>query len=355
MRYIGNKENIIEKIHSILVSKNVIGETFFDFFAGTTSVGKYFKNLGFRIFSSDVMYMSYCLQKAYIENNEEPRFEKLLQNLCCGAEKNIFSNPLDFVLDYLDRIPQIQGFIYKNYTPSGSSTLAQPRMYFSDENGQQIDAIRQQIENWKNENLVSDKEYFILISCLLESVSFYANVAGVYAAFYKKWDPRAVKKIKLRPIAFFDNKKENVVFNEDSVNLCEKIEVDILYLDPPYNARQYLPNYHILETIAKYDNPHIHGVTGLRDYENKKSRFCNAKTALEDLEKIAKTARFKYLVLSYNSEGIMKQEDIIQTLGKYGKVEFEQFEYTRFKSNNNGLSKTKKNVFEQVYILKKEV
>lgn len=354
MRYIGNKENIIEKIYSILVSKNITGESFFDFFAGTTSVGKYFKKFGYKIFSSDLMYMSYCLQKAYIENNDEPKFEKLLQILNFESEKNLLSNPLDLVLEYLDKIPQVQGFIYQNYTPSGSCNLTQPRMYFSDENGQQIDAIRQKIEEWKSNNLISENEYFILISCLLESVSFYANIAGVYGAFYKKWDPRALKKLELRQITFFDNKKKNKVFNKNSLDLLNEVEADIFYLDPPYNARQYLPNYHILETIAKYDNPQIHGVTGIRDYENKKSRFCNSKTALEDLEKIAKNGKYKYLVLSYNSEGIMNQSDIIKALEKYGKVEFEQFEYTRFKSNNNGLSKTKKHVFEQVYILKKE-
>ena len=92
----------------------------------------------------------------------------------------------------------------------------------------------------------------------------------------------------------------------------------------------------------------------MRDYENQKSRFCNASTALEDLNKIAKLATCKFLVMSYNSEGIMPSEKIIATLEKYGVVKLEQFEYARFKSNNNELSKTKKTVFEQLYILKKE-
>jgi len=133
----------------------------------------------------------------------------------------------------------------------------------------------------------------------------------------------------------------------------DKIDVDILYMDPPYNERQYAPNYHILETVAKYDNPEISGVTGIRDYKTQKSRFCNSKTALEDLDTVAKIAKFKYLVLSYNSEGIMPQEKIIETLEKYGKVSLEQFEYARFKSNNNGLAKSRKTVFEQLYILEK--
>jgi adenine-specific DNA-methyltransferase len=109
----------------------------------------------------------------------------------------------------------------------------------------------------------------------------------------------------------------------------------------------------LLETIAKYDNPPIKGVTGMREYEDKKSTFCNAKTALRDLELVAKTAKYNFLVMSYNSEGIMSQEDIINMMSKYGSVKLEQFQYARFKSNNNGLAKTKKHIYEQLYILTK--
>ena len=138
------------------------------------------------------------------------------------------------------------------------------------------------------------------------------------------------------------------------MDLLNRINVDILYLDPPYNARQYLPNYHVLETIAKYDNPTIKGVTGMREYCCEKSSFCNSKTALRDLETIARESQYRYLVLSYNSEGIMPQESIISVLSKYGKVKLEQFQYARYKSNNNGLSNSKRSVFEQLYILFRE-
>lgn len=354
MRYIGNKENIIDQIHRILQGLDVKGESFFDFFSGTTSVARYFKKLGYHVSSCDVMYFSYCLQKAYIENNTEPLFEGLESLLPKEIEGHLFfTSPLERVLSYLNTIPTIEGFIYKNYTPDGTSELDRPRMYFSSDNGKKIDAIRQQIEEWRIKELLTENEYFILIACLIETISFYANISGVYAAFQKKWDPRAVKPLVLRPIELIDNGKNNTVYHRNSLEIAPQIDVDILYLDPPYNARQYLPNYHLVETIAKYDSPSIKGVTGLRDYEGTKSSFCNAKTALRDLEYVAKNATFKYLVLSYNSEGIMTQDDIFKILSKYGEVYLEEFEYLRFKSNNNGLSKTKKHIFEQVYILKK--
>ena len=353
MRYIGNKENILEKIFTLLNAHGVHGKSFFDLFSGTTSVAKYFKKKGYEVHCSDLMYMSYCLQKAYIENGEEPNFTKLISSLNLRNDKVLFATPLEIVLEYLNHIPDVKGFIFENYTPAGTQYMERPRMYFSDENGLRIDAIRIQIENWRKLLLITESEYYILLACLIETVSLYANVAGVYAAFYKKWDPRAVKRLYMRPIEIIPNTKTHHVYCGNSLDLVCSINVDILYLDPPYNERQYLPNYHLVETIAAYDSPNIRGVTGMREYGNKKSSFCNPQTALRDLEYIVANAKFKYLVLSYNSEGIMHQEQIISMFSKYGNVVLEEFEYLRFKSNNNGLAKTKKHINEQLYILTK--
>lgn len=352
MRFIGNKEKIIDKIYQILQERDINGNSFFDVFSGTANVGKFFKNLGFQVFSSDILYFSYVLQRAYITNNKEPKFGKLLSTLNLTFEKK--ERPLELIVNYLNNISPCKGFIYNNYAPTGTAKLNQPRMYFSDENGKIIDAIRIKIEKWKSDNLINQDEYFILLACLIETVPFYSNITGVYGAFQKKWDARALKKLKLRTIELVFNKKENHSFNKNSLSLMDEIKADIFYLDPPYNQRQYAPNYHILETIAKYDSPEIKGITGLRNYDNQKSNFCNSKKGIEELSEIAKKAKCKTLVLSYNSEGIIKKEDIIKTLEKYGQVELVEFEYLRFKSNNNGKSKYKKHVQEQVYILNKE-
>jgi len=350
MRYIGNKENIIQKIQSLLQLHKVKGDSIFDFFAGTTNVGQFYKRKGYRVCSSDMMYFSYCLQKAYIENNAEPVFPLLFKEIKVDSTV-LFSSPLERVVEYLNGLEGSEGFIFKHYTPQGTQELKQPRMYFSSENGRKIDSIRQKIQEWKENALIQDMEYFCLLACLIESVSFYANVAGVYAAFQKKWDPRALKPFSLRTIPIISSEKECKAYFGNSLDLLDKIKTDILYLDPPYNERQYAPNYHLLETIARYDNPQIRGVTGMRDYNSQKSSFCSTVGALRDLEAIAQRGEYKYLVMSYNSEGIMHKDDIMQTLAKYGSVAFEQFEYTRFKSNSNGLSATKKNIFEQLYIL----
>ncbi|TAG04518.1 MAG: DNA methyltransferase [Cytophagia bacterium] len=352
MRFIGNKENLVEKIYQILQSKGILGNSFFDFFAGTSNVGQFFKKKGYQVFSSDLLYFSFILQKSYIENNEVPNFEKLLSKIEIKTH-SLFASSLMQVIDYLNTIPLKEGFIFQNYTPEGTKNLDIPRMYFSNENGRIIDTIRQQIEEWKTENLLTENEYYILLACLIETAPFYANISGVYAAFQKIWDARAVKKLTLRPIETIINNKENKAFNQNSVNLISEIQTDILYLDPPYNQRQYAPNYHLLETIAKHDNPIIKGVSGMRNYENQKSQFCNAETGLKELWNIAKNADYKYLVLSYNSEGIMPQMKIEETLSLFGDLDLVEFDYLDFKSNSNGESKTKKFIKEQLYILKK--
>lgn len=231
MRYIGNKENILDKIYSILTENGVEGDSFFDFFSGTTSVARYYKKLGYRVFSSDFLYLSFCLQKAYIENNREPLFERLLPTLLSVRCASFFASPLEQVVAYLNTISPVKGFIYKNYTPEGTAALDRPRMYFSSENGKVIDAIRIQIEKWKIEDLITDREYYILLACLIETVSFYANVAGVYAAFQKKWDPRAVKPLTLRPIEIIENDRDNKVYNANSLDLVldvdEKVAITI--------------------------------------------------------------------------------------------------------------------------------
>lgn len=352
MRFIGNKENIIDKIYQIIEQEGVSGNSFFDFFSGTSNVAQYFKRKGYSIFSSDLMYFSYVLQKAYIENTTQPFFDHLVELIQVPPGVLFYSN-FDLIIKYLNNLAPIKGFVYSNYTPEGTASLELPRMYFSPYNGGKIDAIRTEIEKWKEKSLVSDNEYFILLACLIETVPFYANISGVYAAFQKKWDPRAVKALELRAINIIEGTQHYASYNKDSTHLLDNIRADIFYLDPPYNQRQYAPNYHILETIAKYDNPNIYGVAGLREYSEQKSKFCNKKTAIEELEKIAKHGKYKFLILSYNSEGVMPSEEIRCTLSRYGTLIFKEFEYPRYKSNNNGESSSKKYIHEHLYILKR--
>jgi adenine-specific DNA-methyltransferase len=359
MRFIGCKSNLIPFIESFIKEKNIRGEIFCDLFAGTSSVGKKFKELGYKIVSNDLLYFSYVLQKVYLELNEYPEFNKLLNKLNIDpAEISLFtsdSQNAKAALNYLNKLKGIEGFIYKNYSDEGTANSQYQRLYFTGNNAKKIDVIRQTIEEWKNQNLITDKEYYFLLCTLIEAVPFISNISGTYSAFLKTWDKRSFKKLTLKLPFIIKSKKNHKVFNEDGIDVITKIDaIDILYLDPPYNERQYAPNYHILETIAKWDNPVIKGKTGMRDYQEQKSAFCNAILGIKALESILMHGKFKHLILSYNDEGIMSEKKIINLFKKYGKVEVIEQNYQRYKSNSNGNKKNLLNDYngaEWVYFL----
>ena len=355
MRFIGCKENLLDFIELFIKGNEIHGEVFCDLFSGTASVGKHFKKLGYKIISTDILYFSYVLQKVYIEQNKYPEFNDLIKYLWIKPlQTDMFGTKeinAKSVINYLNNIETKEGYIYKNYSPEGTQGQEYIRKYFTGENAKRIDAIREKIEEWKQHNLINEEEYYYLLCSLIEAVPFVSNISGTYGAFLKEWDKRAFKKLSLEAPVIIESKISHSVFCEDGINVLDKIgKVDILYLDPPYNERQYAPNYHILETIAKWDNPIIKGVTGLREYENQKSDFCNVATSLKAMEEIIAKKNYKHLILSYNNEGIMPEKDIVDLFSRFGKTKIIEQNYQRYKSNSNG--ELKDNVKEKLYYMK---
>lgn len=299
-----------------------------DIFAGTGIVGRTFKTSVKKVISNDIEYYSYVLNKNYIENH------KPLEN----------KNEL---IEELNSMPLINdGFIYKHYCLGGNGK----RQYFSDENGKRIDTMRTAIENWKENGRISDNLYYFLLCSLLECADKVANTASVYGAYLKNLKKTAQKKLVLVPADYELNENEHQVFNKDANELIKEIEGDILYLDPPYNARQYGANYHMLNTIAEYKPFVPSGKTGLRQYS--RSKYCSASFVKDEFDSLLKNAKFKYIFLSYNNEGLMSVEDIKAIMSKYGKYDLAQTYYQRFKADSNRLNKANSTV-EYLHILEK--
>ena len=310
MNYIGSKQKLssfIQTTVNSIVGEDLSQKTFCDLFAGTGIVGRTFKPNVKKVISNDLEYYSYVLNKNYIENHETLDFHSNIEEL----------NNLD----------GIEGFIFNEYSENG----AKERLYFSEYNGKKIDAIRQQIELWKKEKIINSKTYYFLLASLLESADKVANTASVYGAYLKKIKKSAQKNLVLEPAIFSINDNEHEVFNEDSNLLIKKIEGDILYLDPPYNARQYGSNYHLLNTIAKYDIFLPKGKTGLRDYN--RSDYCSKTNVRKSFEELVKNANFNYTFLSYNNEGLMSEDEIRTIMSKYGKYDLVTTNYQRFKAD----------------------
>ena len=335
MNYIGSKLSLLEFLEESI--NKVVGknrDTFCDLFAGTGIVGRYFKIKGYKIIANDIQYYSYVLNRHYIGNHKELSFSKLVKELS-ELENIEIKNRKKFVCEFLSNLKGVKGFIYKNYCFGGTKDKEESRQYFSDENGMRCDTIRQKIENWKARNLISDDEYYFLITSLVESNDKYANTASVYGAFLKKLKKTAQNSLILKPAELIINDQDHEVFNEDINEVAEKVKGDILYLDPPYNQRQYATNYHMLETIAKYDNPKIHGKTGLRDYQNQKSLYCSKSQVKKAFKDLILKAKARYIFLSYNNEGLMTLDDIKEIMGLRGKYGHFTKEYNRFKADKS--------------------
>ncbi len=154
MRFIGCKQNILPFIESFIKDKDLKGNVFCDLFAGTASVGKKFKQLGYKIIANDLLYFSYVLQKVYLESNQFPKFEKLIKYLGIElSETTLFtqdSGNAQAIIKYLNNLKGIKRFIYKNYSDEGTKNSKYQRKYFTSDNAKKIDVIRETIEQWKN-------------------------------------------------------------------------------------------------------------------------------------------------------------------------------------------------------------
>ena len=192
--------------------------------------------------------------------------------------------------------------------------------------------------------------YYFLLASLLESADKVANTASVYGAYLKNLKKSAKKQMILESADFELNDNEHEVFKSDANELITRISGDILYLDPPYNTRQYGANYHILNTIAEYKPFVPKGKTGLREYT--RSKYCSVSSVKEEFENLIKNANFKYIFLSYNNEGLMSVEDVRRIMRKYGRYDLAQTDYQRFKADSNRFNKAKSTV-EYLHILEK--
>ena len=312
MNYIGSKHKLSDFIKlnvTSVVPGDLKGRIFCDLFAGTGSVGKNFKTSVKTVISNDVEYYSYILLQNYIGNHKKLEFEPWVYKL--------------------NALEGMRGFISENYSERGKAG----RLYFSTENGKIIDAARTQIQKWKDSAHINNDLYYFLLASLIESADKVANTASVYGAYLKKIKPSAAKKLVIAPAIFEITSQEHRVFNRDANELVKEIKGDILYLDPPYNNRQYGANYHLLNTIAKYDTFVPRGKTGLREYY--RSDYCRNGEVKNSFEELVKNANFKYIFLSYNNEGLMPAAEIREILEKYGKYDLATTNYQRFKADTD--------------------
>lgn len=317
MRYLGSKETLTDSIKVLLQNHNLLQENlvFFDAFCGMGSVADSLKPIYNHIIINDSLNCSTVFTRGRLYANR------------CTFEKLGF-NPFTF---FNENNNTLSGFIYQNYSLGGSE-----RMYFSENNAGRIDYFRMQIEEWKKHDRISEEEYIYLLACLLESVSDVSNTAGVYGAFLKHWDKRALKPIVFSKIDSNDGLCDTIESQNDKIeNIVSEINCDILYLDPPYTQNQYGTQYHLLETLILNDNPAISKVTGSRPTAPMRSNWSKMYHAHILFEKVVAETKASHIVLSYNNDGFMSKDYIEKTLKRFGIEETYDCVTIDYKKYNN--------------------
>ena len=336
IRYLGCKQKLLEHIEkSVQKCREKINRdrcVLFDAFSGTGTVSSHFSKNDYDIIACDILSAASILTKCKVGiSRHDVKFVELV-----SPEK---LNRIEEVLSILNNLPGEEGYITKTYTPAACN-----RMYFTANNGKKIDAIREKIQSWFSEHKITQDENDFLLGCLLVAVSLISNTAGTYGAFNKKWDQRAEKSLTLTN-CFVLGEKKHTVLNGDINSYIGSHECDILYIDPPYNERQYGNYYHLLETIVRNDKPIVKGVTGVRNCSDVKSEFCISKRVESALGELLKSSNAKYIIMSYNNEGLLSKEKILELMKKYGDVQCEEIAHERYNRVKDEGSKVVEYIF----------
>ena len=311
MRYIGSKLKLIDFIKGVVkkyCGEDISDKVFCDLFAGTGIVGRSFSPLVKRVIANDLEYYSYIANKVALEGYSKKTVERILAKFA-----KIEGNP---------NLPFAQA-----YSDGGSKG----RMFYTAENGSKIAAVRDYLDFVKD--ILDEKDFNAALLSIIDGSDAVANTTSVYGAFLKSFRPSALSPIVFKLPATIENEQqENIVYQENANDLIKSISGDILYLDPPYNTRQYSSNYHILNYLAKNIAPETESVAGVT--EHNKSKYSSKSNAASELDDLIKNANFEWIFLSYNNEGTIQLEEIERILSKYGEYHVECKEHQRFKADS---------------------
>ena len=166
-------------------------------------------------------------------------------------------------------------------------------------------------------------------------LSLKLSITGTYGAYLKHWDKRALKDLLLQPLEVINNNASNKAFNEDANELVKKIKANIVYIDTPYNNRQYASNYHVLENIARNTKPVLNGKTRIFNWASLKSNYSVKNKAFIAFDELLNNIEATHIIVSYNTEGIIPESDLIELLKKHSinnKIDIKRISYRKYKS-----------------------
>jgi adenine-specific DNA-methyltransferase len=331
-KYIGSKYHLLEFISGVVAARAPEARSLGDLFCGSGVVASHFASRGMAVTAADTLYHNYLATRCFLG----------------GRPGEVDWRKVIALLEWCNDLDPMEGYCFHAYGGS----------YFTLENAGRIDAVREAIAEWKAAGRLTAQEEAVLLTSLLYAADKVANTCGQYDAFLKhlghtpysdagvhRVDAMVYKPLRLglpQPVDGAPGSARTLC--GDAVELAAQVEVDVLYLDPPYNNRQYVDNYHVLENIARWEKPELFGKTRKFERAPLKSGFSMKRTAARALERLVGRARAGHILLSYNNEGIVPDEAIAAALAQRGPVEVFTCSYAIF---GNGAGRSVRRPIEE--------
>ncbi|MDR0426371.1 MAG: Dam family site-specific DNA-(adenine-N6)-methyltransferase [Clostridiales bacterium] len=322
-RYLGNKYKLLDFVKAVVESECSDINTVADIFAGTGAVASAF--LDKKIISNDTLYFNYLCHIAWF-SPEQYSFDKIL---------NMIEN-------YNALTVTIDNYVSEHFADT----------YFSLSDCRKIGYIREDIENEYKAGNLNFRERAILLTSLIYAMDKIANTCGHYDAFRQNAEFERTLELSM-PLASADNNENNQCFNEDANDLVKRVEADLVYIDPPYNSRQYCDAYHFLENIARWEKPEVHGMARKMDRTSLKSDYCTSAAPIA-FERLIRDIRAKYILVSYNnmaekgnarSNARIGDEDIMRILSAKGRVRVFSKSYKAFSAGKSDIKENEERLF----------
>jgi adenine-specific DNA-methyltransferase len=348
--YIGNKRKLLKLIEQAIQRTSAKDGTFLDLFAGSGVVSRMAKLLGYRVLANDWEPYAQAINRCYIACNHPPQFAAL-----GGYEEAI---------DHLNRLPGKVGWVTEHLCPRDDANydIRTDRMFYMRKNGMRIDAIREQIAAWKDAGRLGDAEEACLLAPLVYQACYRSNTSGVFKGFHNGWGGqtktalyRIATDLHLDAPVFNDNGQQNLVFRENAQTLAERLaaeEVEIAYLDPPYNQHPYGSNYHVLNSVVLWDKPELSkqitcgtkSAIRLDWRTERRSAYNYRDEASAAYRRLLDALRARYILTSYSTDGTIPLHAMLQANVACGQVSLVMQGYKRYRVSSQRFSKKPMNV-----------
>jgi len=320
-RYLGNKTRLADWILGVVTSVLAPRASIADPMCGTAAMSTAFARAGYSVTAADALTFPVIHARTRLLAESPPAFATF--------------GSYDAALAWMRSVAPEPGYFHREFSAEGRPMNGrEPRLYFSGHNAAHIDAIRNGIRTLGSAGDLTRIEHSVLLHHLILSTNAVANITGTYGYFRSQLSAAALRPRSFEPLEFEPTPGRHVVRQGDVEKIGSELNTDAVYLDPPYTKRQYAGNYHILETLAREDEPEAVGDGGLRPWKEQASEFCYKRSAGHAFRDTLKRLRATHVFISYSEDGQVSESELNSILSDFGKVTMHQLPLARFRSNN---------------------